>query len=336
MKSIWLLLFINLLWVGSAAGADGPPIVEEKKHGMVDDRLKAEKGAEVKEGSYLLETTKTLIKNYGATCPDFPCATESITHWKIRGRRLTGDRFERLIPLLEQFPLLQRLDLEDNPVTDEDIKLLVESKVELVEINLDKTRITDKALSLLADRYPSLNSLGLNLTAVSDEGLKALESLDLNYLHIGGTKVTNKGMESVANFVNLRDLNIALTKVDGKGLATMMAVEVDSATFSKLFKDHRLDIEAWIERKGQQSYQRSPSDAMYAGQGRNWMMSEFHIDLTELRIYGLDKSDWVLRGRGVQNLERLWWIRSGVTLRDLICVQAVSSKRVLFYSRPDF
>jgi hypothetical protein len=337
MKSIRLLLFINLLWVGSIAAADKPPIVEEKKIRFADDWPKAEKGAEAKESGDLLETTKVLVKNYGAVCPDFPCETESITHWRIRGRRLTGDRFERLILLMEQFPLLQRLDLEDNPVTDDDVALLVKSKIELVEINLDKTRVTDKALPLIAERYSNLNSLGLNCTAITDYGLKSLEALDIHYLHIGGTKVTNEGMKSVANFVNLRDLNIALTKVDGKGLATMMAVEVDSETFRKLLTDHRSDIEAWLEKmKGQQSYQRSLSDTTYDAQEKNCSIGEFSIDMQELQIYNLDKSDWVIKGRGVQNLERLWWVRSGVTFRDLICMQAVSDKRVLFHARPDF
>jgi hypothetical protein len=239
--------------------------------------------------------------------------------------------------LLEQFPVLQRLDLEDNPVTDDDIALLVKSKIELVEINLDKTRVTDKALPLIAERYSNLNSLGLNCTAITDYGLKSLEALDIHYLHIGGTKVTNEGMKSVAYFVNLRDLNIALTKVDGKGLATMMAVEVDSETFRKLLTDHRSDIEAWLEKmKGQQSYQRSLSDATYDAQEKNCSTGEFSIDMQELQIYNLDKSDWVMKGRGVQNLERLWWVRSGVTFRDLICMQAVLAKRVLFYARPDF
>ncbi len=98
-------------------------------------------------------------------------------------------------------------------MSDEDIKLLLPIKKQLVWLKLGDTKITDKALPVLAE-CTNLTLLHLNNTNITDKGLPSLKSLtNLQLLNLVNTKVTALGIEELANLKKLQSIYVYKTNV---------------------------------------------------------------------------------------------------------------------------
>jgi uncharacterized membrane protein len=98
-------------------------------------------------------------------------------------------------------------------VIDEDVKLLLPVKKQLVWLKLGDTKITDNALAVVA-QCTNLTLLHLNNTNITDKGITSLKSLNnLQLLNVVNTKVTASGIEQLANLKKLASMYVYKTKV---------------------------------------------------------------------------------------------------------------------------
>lgn len=97
--------------------------------------------------------------------------------------------------IVEQFPNLEFLRLDETSTTDQSIANLVSLK-QLAEISLYKTYLTDQCCGTLS-QISSLEKVSLDQTSVTDGGLKILlENTSLKSVSVWGTQVTKQGFES--------------------------------------------------------------------------------------------------------------------------------------------
>lgn len=98
-------------------------------------------------------------------------------------------------------------------VGDDDIKLLLPIKKQLIWLKLGDTKITDKALPVLAE-CTNLTLLHLNNTNITNQGLQSLKSLtNLQLLNLVNTKVTGSGIEQLANLKKLQSIYLYKTNI---------------------------------------------------------------------------------------------------------------------------
>lgn len=142
-------------------------------------------------------------------------------NWSVSGLaiRNAGIRDEQLTRINE-FPRLQSVSLEGNPVTDGTLASIsnvhelhgvyltdtnigdgglahLANAVNLEQLWLRGTKITDDGLTNLRE-LKSLGYVDLSNTGISDAGLKRLTHLKrMYYLHLPGTQVTKSGMDSL-------------------------------------------------------------------------------------------------------------------------------------------
>lgn len=104
-------------------------------------------------------------------------------------------------------------------ITDNDIRLLLPLKKQLVGIKLGGTAISDSALNMLG-QCTNLYSLWLDHTAATDAGLKKLQALKkLQTLNLAGTAVTANGVLQLQQLKNLKNLYLYQTKTSNGWLA---------------------------------------------------------------------------------------------------------------------
>ncbi len=102
----------------------------------------------------------------------------TITDGKIEGRGLAP------------ITTLTSLSLENNPVDDAGVEIIVRNK-QLTDLNLSDTKITDKALELIGHSLPRLTELQLQHTQVTDAGIVELKPLPhLREVDASGSQVT--------------------------------------------------------------------------------------------------------------------------------------------------
>ena len=95
---------------------------------------------------------------------------------------------------------------------DEDCKLLLPLKKQLVWLKLSDTKISDSALAVIS-QCTNLRILQLNNTAITDKGLSQLHSLNnLQSISLTGTAITASGLQSLRRIKTLHELFLYQTK----------------------------------------------------------------------------------------------------------------------------
>src|SRR6188508_208984 len=98
-----------------------------------------------------------------------------------------------------------------DPITYNDIALLLNIKKQLVWLNLGQKKIPDSLLGLIA-QLTNLTRLQLDNTPITDKGLVSLQSLvNLQYLNLVGTKVTAQGVVQLKALPKLQALYLYKT-----------------------------------------------------------------------------------------------------------------------------
>jgi len=113
-----------------------------------------------------------------------------ITNAKIEGRGLAP------------FTTLTSLSLENNPVDDAGVEILVRNN-QLTDLNLSGTKINDKAFKFIGANLSNLKRLSVRQTQLTDAGLEALKPLKhLREVRAAGTQITQAGKDSLKSVVD--------------------------------------------------------------------------------------------------------------------------------------
>jgi hypothetical protein len=141
------------------------------------------------------------------------------------------DRGVVVIPVAQNSNYLQANFITATNIFDEDIKLLLPIKKQLVWLKLGSTYIGDSALKFIG-QCTNISFLQLNNTCITDGGLPFLKSLDsLQSLNIVGTIISADGLMHLSSLKKLKSIYVYQTPVKEKN------IEVLRKTFPKTIID---------------------------------------------------------------------------------------------------
>lgn len=167
--------------------------VSDRNAGVTDEGLSRLKALTSLESLALYNSPQVTDAGLAPLAEFTRLAKLVITNAKIEGRGLA--------PLTT----LKSLSLENNPVDDAGVEILVQNR-QLTDLNLSGTKITDKAFRIIAENLPDLKRLNVRQTQLTDAGLEALKPLKhLREVRAAGTKITQAGkdsLKSVTDFGN--------------------------------------------------------------------------------------------------------------------------------------
>jgi hypothetical protein len=124
---------------------------------------------------------------------------------------------EAVLPLLQQLPDLDELNLGNPAMTDTQM-VAIQGHPKLRSLGLMGAPIGDAALATLKT-LPSLRILNIMETKVTDAGLAHLSGLTaLEYLCLKDTAISDVGLAQLKNLTNLTNFILADTKVTDAGL----------------------------------------------------------------------------------------------------------------------
>ena len=174
---------------------------------------------------------------------------------------------------------LESLSLENTPITGAGFGQL-KGLDKLTALNLNKTRVGDSALRQLG-KLPKLQRLELSNTRVSDGGLNHIltSAVQLRYLDLFGTNITDAGLASLQNKQGLQALFLGGTQTSDLGLSY----------FKKLNNLQVLDLEGTqITDAGLQHLKGMKLVSLKLGKTRIGGSGLKHLaGLTELRVLDL-------------------------------------------------
>ncbi|MEP7119741.1 MAG: hypothetical protein ABJE95_02480 [Byssovorax sp.] len=117
------------------------------------------------------------------------------------------------------FALLRSVTLAGTALDDEGLTNL-DDLPGLEHLDLSRTRVTGAGLSHLA-HFRTLRSLDLTGTAIDDRSIRALAGLPLTEIKLGGTGITDAGLEYLEKLPELRRIDLATTAVSDAGLESL-------------------------------------------------------------------------------------------------------------------
>lgn len=104
-------------------------------------------------------------------------------------------------------------------VSEEDLKLLLSLKSQLVWLDLKATSISDEGLREIS-QLTALRKLNLDYTSITDKGIEYIGSLsELTSLNLVGTKITDEGLIRLATLKKLKNIFLYKTGVTANGFA---------------------------------------------------------------------------------------------------------------------
>lgn len=115
---------------------------------------------------------------------------------------------------------LRELFLESNRISSKGLDNLNQlSRLEVLTIL--STQISNSSITRISKHFPNLRQLSLAEANINDEQLSHLSTLPLEILHLGGTKVSDAGLESLGKIRSLKRLILYQTNVTGIGLDSL-------------------------------------------------------------------------------------------------------------------
>jgi hypothetical protein len=126
------------------------------------------------------------------------------------------DRGVVVIPVAQNSNYLQANFITATNIFDDDIKLLLPIKKQLVWLKLGSTYVSDSALKIIG-QCTNISFLQLNNTCITDGGLPFLKSLDsLQSLNIVGTIISADGLMHLSSLKKLKSVYVYQTGVKEK------------------------------------------------------------------------------------------------------------------------
>lgn len=150
-------------------------------------------------------------------------------------KKLT-DRGVVVLPVAQNSNYLMVNFVTVQDLKEEDIKLLLSIKKQLVWLKLGNQSVTDAMLATLA-QCKSITRLDLNHTKITDKGFVHLQQIPhLQMLNLIGTAVTANGLVQLKNSKQLQAVYIYQSSVDKKTVAALKAtlpkVTIDTGGYS--------------------------------------------------------------------------------------------------------
>lgn len=133
--------------------------------------------------------------------------------------RNAGIRDKELARICE-FPNLQSLSLEGNPITDDTLKSISNVR-RLRGVYLTDTKVGDDGIKHLSNAV-NIEQLWLRGTNVTDDGLAYLKNLaSLGYVDLSNTSVSDKGLEKITHLKRMYYLHLPGTRVTRSGMDSL-------------------------------------------------------------------------------------------------------------------
>ncbi len=125
---------------------------------------------------------------------------------------------------IAQMTQLKKLDLYRSDLNNKVALFL--PLTHLIDLRLHESSINDAALDTVA-HFQSVQELDLNGNqAIHDEGVRKLRGLKhLRWIGLGGTGITSKTLDVIANYSTLEDLGARNTLVDDSNLGALTALK---------------------------------------------------------------------------------------------------------------
>lgn len=178
---------------------------------------------------------------------------------------------EKALPAISQLKSLSFLRLSGTAIAPSAVKQLQTLK-SLTDLNLEGIPFTDRDLDLSV--FPHLHSLNLGDTEISDETISriAQHCPELNTLNISRTKITPKGLSTLAGIKTLMSLTLSgrnidqtwvpeLSKLKAWGIA-LSDTSLDVNTLTKLRSIWEANKEKPTDVNGQITSMRQANDAI--------------------------------------------------------------------------
>ncbi len=140
-----------------------------------------------------------------------------------------------VIPIGSETNYLSVSFVNATTATDDDLKLLLPLKDQLLWLNVGRTKITNEGLKIIGQLL-NLTHLNLEYTSVDDAGMKELQTLStVTSLNLVGTEVSDVGLEYLWTLKSLKKIYLFQTNVTAAGISSMMktlpAAEVDTGRY---------------------------------------------------------------------------------------------------------
>jgi hypothetical protein len=136
---------------------------------------------------------------------------------ELRGVIFNAGNFsERGLSNLKELKNLESLDFLGSQVSDDGVACLG-TLSQLESLSFFEAIITDAGLAKLSGLV-HLTKLHLTGTTIGDAGIRSLKAPALKVLGLDGTKVTDEGLNNVAQMALLEDLRLTATEVSDGGI----------------------------------------------------------------------------------------------------------------------
>jgi Leucine-rich repeat (LRR) protein len=146
------------------------------------------------------------------------------------------DRGIIVLPVVQNNNYLMANFVTDMVVDNEELRLLLALKKQLIWLKLGNTNLSDSNMAAIA-QLRNLTRLSLEHTAISDKGVQQLKPLqNLQYLNLVGSKVTAQGVLQLKGLKELHSLFLYQTNVNKADWAALQNIfpetQIDSGGYS--------------------------------------------------------------------------------------------------------
>jgi len=146
------------------------------------------------------------------------------------------DRGIIVLPVVQNNNYLMANFVTDMVVDNEELRLLLALKKQLIWLKLGNTNLSDTNMAAIA-QLRNLTRLSLEHTAISDKGVQQLKPLkNLQYLNLVGSKVTAQGVLQLKGLKELHSLFLYQTNVNKADWAALQNIfpktQIDSGGYS--------------------------------------------------------------------------------------------------------
>lgn len=165
---------------------------------------------------------------------------EKLKDLKLRWLFLPGLKLDNSLRSLSGMKTLQRLDLHDSWLNDEQLSQ-IKDMTQLHYLDINSTDVSTKGIQNIAN-LTQLSYLHMGLNNIGDQAIDPILNFQRIYeLDLHATMITDKGVAKLANLKSLRNLDLSATRTSDAGLAAI-------ASLPNL---ERLDLEGtYISDKG--------------------------------------------------------------------------------------
>jgi Leucine-rich repeat (LRR) protein len=167
----------------------------------------------------LLLSLQSITTNEEKTKPQLPEA--SVEQADATAIKKITERGVVVLPVAQNSNYLMANFVTVHELKEEDIKLLLSIKKQLVWLKLGNQPVTDAMLATLA-QCKSITRLDLNHTKITDKGFVHLQQLpNLQTLNLAGTAVTANGLVQLKSNKQLQTVYVYQSSVDKKTVAAL-------------------------------------------------------------------------------------------------------------------